>query len=301
VARGVSTTRMPMSIVAVLTTIVLLSGCTGEVTEAADAALPVTPIPAAQDPGLVHVHGLGVNPADGLVYAATHFGLWQLPDEGQATRVGDVGYDLMGFTVVGPDHFQASGHPTAVDGLPPMLGLIESIDGGETWRSTSLLGEVDFHALRVAHDQVYGWSSGDGAFMVSVDGQEWDQRSTASVVDFVVDPDDPETILASTADPDEAVRLMRSSDGGRSWEDVEGPAVARLSWQSTERLWAVGVDGVVWHSTDGGADWQRAESPVPGRPEALVDTGDALYVAAGGAILESTDDGDSWTVRHRSE
>ncbi len=34
------------------------------------------PLPAGEfpEPGLEHTHGLGVDPADGVLYAATHFG-----------------------------------------------------------------------------------------------------------------------------------------------------------------------------------------------------------------------------------
>ncbi len=106
-----SSTPGRMTVLAVAA-VLLLSACGSpaadegtDVGQAAADALPATPIPSDEDPGLVHVHGLGVNPSDGLVYAATHFGLWRLPETGQADRVGDVGYDLMGFTVVGPDHF----------------------------------------------------------------------------------------------------------------------------------------------------------------------------------------------------
>jgi photosystem II stability/assembly factor-like uncharacterized protein len=287
--------------VLMLASLLLLSACGGGSQEAAADALPATPIPAEEDPGLVHVHGLGVNPADGLVYAATHFGLWQLPEEGQAERVGDFGYDFMGFTVVGPDHFQASGHPTLNDDVPPLLGLVESTDGGQTWHSLSLLGDVDFHALRVVHDRVYGWSSSDGTFMVSDDGREWDRRSTAPILDFVVDPDDPEGILATVSESFDEARLVRSTDGGRTWEDVDGPPVARLAWESSDRLWGVGIDGSVWRSSDGGEQWEEVAGRVGGRPEAFLDAGESLYAAAGGAILESTDDGATWEVRHRSE
>jgi photosystem II stability/assembly factor-like uncharacterized protein len=284
-----------------LAVVMLVSACGGSSQDTAEGALPATPIPPAEDPGLVHVHGLGVSPADGLVYAATHFGLWQLPEEGQAERVGDTGYDLMGFTVVGEDHFRASGHPTMVDDLPPLLGLIETTDGGQSWRSLSLLGDVDFHALRVAHDRVYGWDSSSGTFMVSDDGEEWDRRSTAPIFDFVVDPDDPEGVLASVSESFDDVRLVRSADGGRTWEDVDSPPIARLAWESTDQLWGAGIDGSVWRSSDGGESWEQAGGRIGGRPEAFLDAGDSLYVAAGGAILESPDGGETWEVRHQSE
>ena len=40
------------------------------------------------------------------------------------------------------------------------LGLIESTDGGATWRTVSPRGEADFHALAARHSRVYGHSAG---------------------------------------------------------------------------------------------------------------------------------------------
>jgi hypothetical protein len=68
---------------------------------------------ATQELGLEHVHGLGVDPADGVLYAATHFGLWRIPEQGQATRVADRYQDTMGFTVVGPGASWARGIRTS--------------------------------------------------------------------------------------------------------------------------------------------------------------------------------------------
>ena len=112
--------------------------------------------PATEDPGLVHVHGLGINPRDGALHAATHTGLFVVRDGG-ASRVADRFQDTMGFIVVGPDHFIASDHPDFRDpkllkaGRPPLLGLVESRDGGRSREPASLLGEVDFHVLEAAH------------------------------------------------------------------------------------------------------------------------------------------------------
>jgi photosystem II stability/assembly factor-like uncharacterized protein len=266
----------------------------------AAGALPATA--PDEDPGLAHVHGLGVNPADGRVYVATHFGLWRLDGPGQAQRVGDYFYDLMGFTVVGEDHFLASGHPLLTDDLPPLLGLIETTDAGQTWHSVSLLGQVDFHALRAAHGFVYGWNSTDGSFMVSDDRQEWERRSTHSaMVDFVVDPDDPDHLLASIAESFEETGLLRSRDGGASWTPVDDPAaIVQLAWTAPDRLWGVAIDGSVWHSADAGDTWEQT-GQAAGRPEALLDTGDALVVAGGGLIAESADGGQTWAELFRED
>ncbi|MBA3802551.1 MAG: hypothetical protein H0X22_06565, partial [Acidimicrobiia bacterium] len=60
--------------------------------------------------GMSHVHGLGLNPADGSLIVATHNGTFRIPaDSEDAERLGDSLQDTMGFTVVGPDHFLGSG------------------------------------------------------------------------------------------------------------------------------------------------------------------------------------------------
>lgn len=255
---------------------------------------------AEGDPGVSHVHGLGVDPADGTLYAATHHGLFRIPDEGEASRVADRYQDTMGFTVVGPHRFLGSGHPDIQDeqlyrkDRPPLLGLIESTDAGKSWRSLSLLGQADFHALAATHDRVYGFSATDGKFMVSKDGKHWEARSGIGLVSFAVDPDDPDHILGAAQQG-----LVDSRDGGRTWRGVPSPPLAFLSWDSDGGLWGAGPTGEVHHSADGGSSWQRA-GDLPGQPEALLVEGDTLYAAvAGEGIFRSTDAGGTWQLRYR--
>jgi len=172
---------------------------------------------ASADAGVEHVHGLGVDPADGTLYAATHFGLFQIPDRGPATRVADRYQDTMGFTVVGPGHFLGSGHPDLREvEKPTRLGLIESTDGGLTWTDLSLSGEADFHALEAVHGNVYGYDASGGRFMVTANRTDWDTLSTLPMADFTVGPDDPDLILATTEQG-----LARSTDGGRTFAVVD--------------------------------------------------------------------------------
>jgi hypothetical protein len=64
--------------------------------------------------GTAHIHGLGVNPADGVLYAGTHHGIYRFADGRGPELVGGVVQDFMGFTVAGPDQFLGSGHPARV-------------------------------------------------------------------------------------------------------------------------------------------------------------------------------------------
>lgn len=184
--------------------------------------------PVDVETGVVHVHGLGVDPADGALYAATHSGLFRIPEQGDAERVANRAQDAMGFSVVRPGRFIGSGHPDARedDVRPPLLGLIESDDAGVTWDRVSLHGEADFHALVAAHGQVYGYDSTSGTFMVSRDKEEWDRRSQLPILSFAVDPEDPDRVVAATPDGPVA-----SADGGRTWSSLAGaPPLAVLSW-----------------------------------------------------------------------
>lgn len=250
------------------------------------------------DPGVAHVHGLGVDPADGVLYAATHFGLFALPDDGPATRVADRFQDTMGFTVTGPGSFLGSGHPDSEKDpeLPPRLGLIRSTNAGESWDTVSLGGEADFHALRSAHGNVYGWDAGTGRLMVSADdGRTWDTRGTLGLRDLAVSPDDPQVLLATTE-----AGTARSEDGGRTFTPVDGaPALVVLAWERTDRLYGVDPAGTVHASPDGGATWQE-RGTLGGPPEALTAHGEDLYAAATGVgVLASSDGGRTWTVRYR--
>lgn len=134
--------------VAILGMLLVIGGCARSVDERGSLAAPPDP------PGITHIHGLGIDPADGSLYAATHSGLDRIRGDG-ADIVANRYQDTMGFTVVGRRHFMASGHPDLREDLPPLLGLLESRDAGRTWKKRSLLGEADFHTLRHAHGQIW--------------------------------------------------------------------------------------------------------------------------------------------------
>lgn len=260
---------------------------------------PQPPAARFEDPGPIHVHGLGVNPADGALFVATHSGLFRAA-EGQrrARRVGGRLQDTMGFTVTGPNRFLGSGHPDLREKLPPFLGLIESDDGGRSWRSLSLQGEVDFHVLEAGGRRIYGYGSDfdsrEPRFLASVDGgRSWRRLDPpALLIALAISPTDARTVIVSGGR-----RVFSSRNGGRSWSPVEAPSAGLLAW-NTGGLYLAGSDGRVWRSNDDGASWQDA-AEVGGRPAAFGSgRGDELLVALhDGTIKRSGDRGGGWAMR----
>ncbi|WP_217914777.1 F510_1955 family glycosylhydrolase [Miltoncostaea marina] len=263
--------------------LVLLAAACGGGTEAEAPA-------AESDP--IHAHGLGLNPADGALYIATHTGLFRMESgSDEAARVGDRRQDTMGFTVAGADRFLGSGHPDLREGLPPLLGLVESLDRGRSWEPISLLGKADFHALRATGSFIHGYDASGGRLMISDDGgQTWRVRRPPPLMDLVVDPDDPSRIVAASEGG-----LIVSRNDGRSWRPLGGQP-GLLAWPRRDALYALSLDGELSVSGDGGASWARA-GRVGGRPEAMTaPTSERLIVALEhGALRSSSDGGRTWT------
>lgn len=246
---------------------------------------------ASDDPGVLHVHALGVNPADGLLYVATHTGLFRLGEDGGLSRIADRFQDTMGFTVVGPDRFYASGHPDLREDLPSRLGLIESIDVGETWRAVSMKGEADLHAIALGGGVLYVADSTSGSVLASLDGgATWDERGTAPLAALAIDPADPDHLAGASY----GGGLLVSTDGGRTWQLVAGPPVAALVWD-TNGLTALAPDGTVRRAAAPQETWDTVgQLGSPG--VALTIDSDRLYAATDtGALARSDDSGRTWT------
>ena len=252
----------------------------------------------AHDPGPVHAHGIGIDPADGTVFVATHTGLFELgKGESDAVRVADRYQDTMAFQVVGPGRFLASGHPDGRENLPPYLGLIESTDAGDSWQAVSQLGKVDFHLLAIQGRNVYGFGSvfrreAQVLLASSDEGSTWSRRKVpAALIGMVVQPDDGRSLVASGPNG-----LYFSSNGGTSWQ--QGPDRAGLlAWPRKDRLYLADRSGAFSLSSDRGRTWQHVAN-LGGTVSAFGHGGGRLLAALhSGAIVESLDGGITWRTR----
>ncbi|MGN9761956.1 F510_1955 family glycosylhydrolase [Streptomyces sp. SD31] len=236
-----------------------------------------------------HIHGLGLDPADQRLYVATHEGVYTPDAKGEPEVVGDSKDDFMGFTVAGDRTFYASGHPASGGNK----GLIKSTDAGKTWKSLSLSGESDFHALDFAHGTVYGYDSTNGLVRTTKDGTAWKDGAQLEALDIAVSPADPAVILATTAEG-----VVRSSDGGKTFAQGQKPVMAFLSWSTKDALYGIDMSGGLNRSTDGGTTWKRVSTVPGGQPQALTSVAaEHVLAATQTGVFESKDGGRTFKER----
>jgi hypothetical protein len=254
------------------------------------------------------VNALDIDPATGEFLLTTNRGFWRIDAERDevrrvkatvtaGTRSSPVGTFLEVLSR-GPGRLLGSGHPDVKESLPPYLGLIESGDGGATWRVISRLGEADLHKMVVKHNRFYAFDAVLGAMLISEDGgRTFEEQFTPPelVIDFEVDPQDPQRIFAST----DRV-LFRSEDGGQGWRAADRAEGIRLVWPAAGAFYRAERDGTVKRSRDSGATWQEV-GRVPGEPYKFKATGpERLFLAlSDGTIVGSEDGGRSWSEEFR--
>jgi hypothetical protein len=234
---------------------------------------PVAPSasPGAEELRLpsAHVHAIARDPGSGNVVVAAHDGLY-VYDGATPKRVGPV-IDLMGFTVAGPGHYYASGHPGTATDLPQPVGLIESRDGGKTWTVMSRGGVSDFHALTTAGSTVVGF---DGGLRSSADGRTWREGNVDAQPRTLAGSRNGATVLATTSEG-----LTLSTDAGVSWRWTEqAPRLLMVAFGDGDTVAGLTPDGQVHTSTNAGQTWRATELLAP--------DAQALYASGEGDQLE---------------
>jgi photosystem II stability/assembly factor-like uncharacterized protein len=255
-----------------------------------------SPSPASDgdDPGIGHIHGLGIDPADGGLYMAGHYGLFRIESAAKAERVAGHIHDYMGFTVAGPGTFLASGHPGDPQTAIPHLGLIRSTDAGRTWVTVSEGGTADFHALQPAGEMLYAYDSQTGRVRSSTDGgMTWTSGAKEEVIDLAASLATPSHLYATTASG-----LRVSTDGGASFTGVQGaPLLSHADSPAKGVLVGPDAEGRIQTSRDEGRTWQ-AGGALPGQAVAFVAVDDSRLLAAtnDGTVYESQNGGGDFTV-----
>jgi photosystem II stability/assembly factor-like uncharacterized protein len=157
-------------------------------------------------------------------------------------------------------------------------GLRKTSDAGRTWVEAGLAGEQVFSvAVSAADGAVYAGTEPSALYRSDDGGENWRELSgllelpsrptwsfpprpwTSHVRWIAPSPHDADVLLAGI----ELGGLMRSTDGGETWDDHRPgaqPDVHSLAWhpRSAGRAYEAGGGGAAW-SEDGGDTWQPAD------------------------------------------
>jgi photosystem II stability/assembly factor-like uncharacterized protein len=183
-----------------------------------------------------------------------------------------------------------------------------SADGGESWQLTMIAMPEPVTPVTAFHrfGKVLLATSALGRFLTSSDdARSWDLLQSSSKAFFTDAAFDTAhgAIVLTGHNGD----VLRSADGGNSWNGVELAIdgnrnfLAALHFDArTGSLLAVAQNGVLARSRDGGASWSKAAPALAGEVRGLLATNDARITAfgTGGRVTLSADAGASWeTVR----
>jgi len=290
-----------------------IAGCGGESAGSDGTGSPATGGPLSDRLGDFskkppYVNALDVDPATGGYLLTTNRGFWKIDPEtdeveqARGTITAPEGSSTVGtfleLLVTGPGELLGSGHPDTKDELPPYLGLITSDDGGESWSVISRLGDADLHKIVLKHDRIYAFDAVLGAILLADDGgRTFTEHFTPRqlVIDFEVDPQDPERIYISTAK-----EMLRSEDAGDSWRPMERTDGIRMIWTEPDAFFRAQLDGTVSRSTNGGETWDEV-GQVPGEPYKFKALGpeELLLALSDGTVVHTRDGGRTWEETFR--
>jgi photosystem II stability/assembly factor-like uncharacterized protein len=229
----------------------------------------------------------------------------------ERTGASDVVFDPNNPHILFAGMWQAERQPWTMTSGGPGSGLYRSTDGGETWqrlREKGLpAGEWGKVGVRVAPSNsriVYSLiEAKDGGLFRSDDGgDKWKHVSAARVIRqrawyytcLAIDPADANIVWVPQ------VNLVRTIDGGTSWQSVRGPAHGDHHdvWidPANPRRLLTGNDGGIALTLDGGTTWAAPALPTPQFYN--IDVDDRLPYHVGGTIQDwGTASGPAYVLR----
>ncbi|TVP44407.1 MAG: glycosyl hydrolase [Mongoliibacter sp.] len=233
-------------------------------------------------------------------FGATGGGVWKTDNAGRTWENISDGYfggSIGAVTVAESDPniiYVGGGEKTVRGNVSYGYGFWKSVDAGETWEhlgmeETRFISRIRIHPENP--DIVYAAVLGDifkptemrGVYKSTDGGKSWERKlyagEVAGAVDLILDPNDPETMYASTWDVKRTPyslesggpnsKMFKSTDGGENWTEISrnpglpegilGIMGITVSPLNSNRLWAIveNLDGGVFRSDDAGATWTK--------------------------------------------
>jgi photosystem II stability/assembly factor-like uncharacterized protein len=225
------------------------------------------------------IWSLAIDPVDPqILFAGTRpAGVYRSRDGGQtweklAVDIAaecSIGVPFVTSVMVDPDDHRVVWAGVEID------GVFQSLDGGDTWAHVETgLYDPDIHAMAIAATtpkRVYA-STAREVFASINQGETWqplgirDKWPLPYARGIAVKTDDPGVLFAGCGETTtgEAGHVLRTVDGGETWETLPLPGVANATiWglathpAEADRLLAFSLFGEVYISADAGVSWDK--------------------------------------------
>jgi len=234
-------------------------------------------------------------------FGATGGGVWKTVDGGTSWAPVSDGFfttATVGAIAVAPSNpdivVAGTGERDIRGNISHGDGLYRSDDAGKTWRKigledTQTISRIVIHPTNpeviyvAALGHIYGKHSARGVYKTTDGGKSWAKvlagTDRAGAVNVVMDPSNPEVLLASIWEAwrtpytmnsgGPASGLFKTSDGGKTWVNLSrnpgmpsgvlGKIGMAVSAVDPKRYWAIveALDGGIFRSDDAGATWTK--------------------------------------------
>ncbi len=199
--------------------------------------------------------------------------------------------------------------------LPAAHCLLPTARAAGAWARQSSGSLAWLHAVFFL-DERRGWAVGGNGVLIATEdgGVSWRARPrpTEDTLHDVYFTDERNGWLVCERSiydlkelDDTRTYLLRTKDGGRSWDRVnvlgkqdDDALLVRALFTHEGRGWAFGEGGTLYTTRDGGATWERQR--VPTRHLLLgglfLDGEQGWLVGAGSTLLQTSDGGETWNI-----
>ena len=189
--------------------------------------------------------------------------------------------------------------------------LLKSTDGGITWGIESSGTGNDLHSIWFTSAMV-GYVVGDGGTILktATAGAGWQTKNsyTTQSLKYICAAGSSLFVFGDGG------TALKSTDGGATWSSSNSGLSGDIRYASVvdaNNIWVVGLGNTVYKTTDGGGTWSSKNPWIGGNIDnGQTITGDfycacfsssvsGIVCGKGGALYETTDNGNSWTsLRH---
>jgi photosystem II stability/assembly factor-like uncharacterized protein len=181
--------------------------------------------------------------------------------------------------------------------------VLKSTDSGLNWSKKTFNRGINAIGLQTAS---LGWIAGSGnqIYKTTDGGASWISQEPGNVSADYYDLqilDDQTLWVAGYDDNDEGV-VIKSSDGGTTWTNVQGIAsesINSIYFLDSQKGWAVGDNGVIRKTSNGGQSWDPVSIEFESgylKSVFFTSVSTGYIVGASGHNYKTTDGGQTWNT-----